>query len=147
MLQSDQTSCSPHLAYIGSRWAEPADDWHMSPGEGVHDILKFHGVTHSRSHALPYMWKFQTNIGRLVNRSRHRTFWSQLCGRNANGTVREAPIFGGGDTKKSVGSDITHCRPLYVCKFLGSLSFARLPGRFSEISFTPVEAFNNGTPW
>jgi len=42
---------------------------------------------------------------------------SHAIGRNANGTVKGEPIFGG--YKNSVGSDITQCRPLYLCKILG----------------------------
>ena len=68
---------------------------------------------------------------------------------NANGTVKETPIFlgGGGDTKDYVGSSITNIVGLCVCaKFRVNRSLARLV-TFSRNLVGPVEAFNNGMPY
>ena len=68
------------------------------------------------------MGKFETRPSKPIGESfTAQDFLRALPVINANGTVKETPIFfgGGGDTKEYVGSNITNCRPLRVCKISG----------------------------
>ena len=86
MLQTVQTSCSPHLAYSESLLRRLA-----CPGEWYLEI--------SWSHATQYMWKFETTrpIGELFT---GHFACNHAIGSNANWTVKGVPIFEEGNPKK-----------------------------------------------
>ena len=108
MLQSFQKSCSLHLGYL-----ESLVRWLTCPGQWRLEILW--------GHAPPYMWKFETILGRLVNRSPHRTFVRAIMPLAVMQMEQSKRRAFWRDTKEYVGSDITNCRPLRVCKISGQL--------------------------